>query len=76
MLTAYTVLSSLYHSQRVPGPVPGSIALKLWANVVTQKGGGRGSAGRRAPGLLEPFAFCRQSLPSRFRIVRLDGHSS
>eukprot|EP00965_Chrysotila_dentata_P096647 3193618-Pleurochrysis_carterae.AAC.1 len=35
MLAAYTVLSSLYHSQRVPVPVPGSTALKLFANVVT-----------------------------------------
>eukprot|EP00965_Chrysotila_dentata_P043003 1428010-Pleurochrysis_carterae.AAC.1 len=61
MLAAYTVLSSLYHSQRVPAPVPGSNAPKLVADVETRKGRGRGPAGRRAPGLLEAFSFCRQS---------------
>eukprot|EP00965_Chrysotila_dentata_P258125 6213110-Pleurochrysis_carterae.AAC.1 len=35
MLAAYNILSSMYHSQIVPAPVPGSNALKHFANVVT-----------------------------------------
>eukprot|EP00965_Chrysotila_dentata_P018032 598904-Pleurochrysis_carterae.AAC.1 len=41
---AYTVLSSLHHSQIVPAPAPGSNAIKRFANIVIRKGGGRGSA--------------------------------
>eukprot|EP00965_Chrysotila_dentata_P119630 3955399-Pleurochrysis_carterae.AAC.1 len=59
----------------MPAPVPGSNAPKPLANIVTRKEGGRGSARRKAPGLLEAFSFCRQSLPFRSKIVRLDGRS-
>eukprot|EP00965_Chrysotila_dentata_P233100 6199375-Pleurochrysis_carterae.AAC.9 len=32
---AYTALSSLHHSQRVPAPAPGSNAMKRFADIVT-----------------------------------------
>eukprot|EP00965_Chrysotila_dentata_P046576 1547412-Pleurochrysis_carterae.AAC.1 len=53
----YPVFSSLHYSQRVPAPAPGSNAIKRFANIVTRKGRGKGSAGRRAPGLPENFAL-------------------
>eukprot|EP00965_Chrysotila_dentata_P170505 5628760-Pleurochrysis_carterae.AAC.1 len=42
---AYSLLSSLHHSQRVTAPAPGSNAIKRVPNTVTRTGGRRGSAG-------------------------------
>eukprot|EP00965_Chrysotila_dentata_P137413 4545334-Pleurochrysis_carterae.AAC.1 len=42
----------------MPAPVPGSNAQKPFANTVMQKARGRGSARRKAPGLLQAFLFC------------------
>eukprot|EP00965_Chrysotila_dentata_P154131 5094022-Pleurochrysis_carterae.AAC.1 len=54
-MAADTVLSHIHHSQRVPAPGSSSNASKRFANIVTMKGDGRGSDGRKAHGLLESF---------------------
>eukprot|EP00965_Chrysotila_dentata_P127901 4229814-Pleurochrysis_carterae.AAC.1 len=52
-MAACTVLSSIHHFQRVSAPGSSSKTIKRFANIVTRKGGGSVSAGRRAHGLLE-----------------------
>eukprot|EP00965_Chrysotila_dentata_P126610 4186511-Pleurochrysis_carterae.AAC.1 len=60
----YTVLSSLYHSQRVPAPESGSNALKRFANIVTRKGGGERVYWKKSSWPVRSVSMYYESTPS------------